>query len=155
MICRLAKTLNKFEMKATYEDVYQTQHPNVQEYLKHVQQATLLTAIHVRLLELHLRIWPMALHIYILRPCFACIQEAQKDAVSAFDDFMDQAIESDWARDRAKLVNAIMPIGNTAGRQHSARPASSPHAATNGTLLLTAANGVHLRLTYQAAQRAE
>lgn len=35
-------------MKATYEDVYQTQHPNVEEYLKHVQQATLLSAIHVR-----------------------------------------------------------------------------------------------------------
>lgn len=47
--CRLAKALNKFEMKATYEDVYQTQHPNVQEYLKHVQQATLLSAIHVSL----------------------------------------------------------------------------------------------------------
>lgn len=36
-------------MKPTYEDVYQTQHPNVQEYLKHVQQATLLSAIHVSL----------------------------------------------------------------------------------------------------------
>lgn len=45
--CRLSKALSKFEMKATYEDVYQTQHPNVEEYLKHVQQATLLSAIHV------------------------------------------------------------------------------------------------------------
>lgn len=34
-------------MKPTYEDVYQTQHPNVDEYLRHVQQATLLSAIHV------------------------------------------------------------------------------------------------------------
>lgn len=72
--------------------------------------------------------------------------------MSAFDDFMDQAIESDWAKDRAKLVNAIMPIGNTAGKQHSARPALSPYAATNGTLMLTAANGAHLSLTHQAAQ---
>lgn len=45
--CRLSKALSNFEMKATYEDVYQTQHPNVDEYLRHVQQATLLSAIHV------------------------------------------------------------------------------------------------------------
>ena len=36
-------------MKATYEDVYQTQHPNVDEYLRHVQQSTLLSAIQVSL----------------------------------------------------------------------------------------------------------
>lgn len=46
-VCRLSKALSNFEMKATYEDVYQTQHPNVDEYLRHVQQATLLSAIHV------------------------------------------------------------------------------------------------------------
>ena len=44
---RLSKALSNFEMKATYEDVYQTQQPNVDEYLRHVQQATLLSAIHV------------------------------------------------------------------------------------------------------------
>ena len=47
LACRLSKALNKFEMKPTYEDVYQTQHPNVEEYLKHVQQSTLLSAIQV------------------------------------------------------------------------------------------------------------
>lgn len=36
-------------MKPTYEDVYQTQHPNVDEYLRHVQQSTLLSAIQVSL----------------------------------------------------------------------------------------------------------
>lgn len=47
-VCRLSKALSNFEMKATYEDVYQTQHPNIDEYLRHVQQATLLSAIHVK-----------------------------------------------------------------------------------------------------------
>lgn len=47
--CRLSKALSKFEMKPTYEDVYQTQHPNVDEYLRHVQQSTLLSAIQVSL----------------------------------------------------------------------------------------------------------
>ena len=46
-MCRMSKALTKFEMKPTYEDVYQTQHPNVEEYLKHVQQSTLLSAIQV------------------------------------------------------------------------------------------------------------
>lgn len=36
-------------MKPTYEDVYQTQHPSVDEYLRHVQQSTLLSAIQVSL----------------------------------------------------------------------------------------------------------
>lgn len=47
MVRRLSKALSKFEMKPTYEDVYQTQHPNVDEYLRHVQQSTLLSAIQV------------------------------------------------------------------------------------------------------------
>ncbi len=46
-VYRLSKALSNFEMKPTYEDVYQTQHSNVDEYLRHVQQATLLSAIHV------------------------------------------------------------------------------------------------------------
>ncbi|DBA91772.1 TPA: hypothetical protein ACH3X1_003362 [Trebouxia sp. C0004] len=107
---QLSKALSKFEMKATYEDVYQTQHPNVDEYLRHVQQATLLSAIH----------------------------EAQRDAVSAFDDFMDQCIESDWARDREKLVHTIMPVGGAA-KSHPSCQASL--TATSNTLFLEAATG--------------
>lgn len=107
---QLSKALSNFEMKATYEDVYQTQQPNVDEYLRHVQQATLLSAIH----------------------------EAQKDAASAFDDFMDQCIQSDWARDREKLVHTIMPVGGTA-KSHPNRQASL--TATSNALFLEAATG--------------
>ncbi|KAL3150654.1 hypothetical protein ABBQ32_000453 [Trebouxia sp. C0010 RCD-2024] len=88
---QLSKALSKFEMKPTYEDVYQTQHPSVDEYLRHVQQSTLLSAI----------------------------QEAQKDAVSAFDDFMDECMERDWAQDRGRLVGQLMPIGASSKPQQS------------------------------------
>lgn len=70
------------------------------------------------------------------------MQEAQKEAVSAFDDFMDQVLESDWAKDRAKLVNTIMPIGNASSRQQVAKTGLSPHGASNRMLMLPAANGM-------------
>lgn len=108
---QLSKALSKFEMKSTYEDVYQTQHPNVEEYLRHVQQATLLSAIH----------------------------EAQKDATSAFDDFMDQCMETDWAQDRSRLVTGIMPIGSTAKTHQPSTPA--PATTSSHTLRIEAANG--------------
>ena len=65
-------------------------------------------------------------------------QEAQKDAASAFDDFMDQCMETDWAQDRDRLVTGIMPIGTTPkahqSKQAQAAPSSQP-------LMLEAANG--------------
>lgn len=70
------------------------------------------------------------------------MQESQKDAVSAFDDFMDQVLESDWAKDRAKLVNAIMPIGNASSRHQTAKSALSPHASSSKALMLPAASGM-------------
>jgi hypothetical protein len=73
----------------------------------------------------------------IMEHCAA--QEAQKDAASAFDDFMDQCIESDWARDREKLVHTIMPVGGTA-KFHPNRQASL--TATSNTLFLEAATGL-------------
>ena len=70
---------------------------------------------------------------------YVCIwQEAQKEAVSAFDDFMDQCMESDWARDRDKLVKTIMPVGSTVKSQ-SSRPTSL--TSSSNTLLNEAANG--------------
>ena len=51
-------------MKPTYEDVYQTQHPNVEEYLRHVQQATLLSAIHVSFPSLQALTLPVCKTMY-------------------------------------------------------------------------------------------
>ncbi len=52
---------------------------------------------------------------------------------------MDQCIESDWARDREKLVHTIMPVGGTA-KSHPNRQASL--TATSNTLFLEAATGL-------------
>ncbi len=81
------------------------------------------------------------------RPNKRCAaQEAQKDAASAFDDFMDQCIESDWARDREKLVHTIMPVGGAA-KSHPNRQASL--TATSNTLFLEAATGVLFCIKFQ------
>ena len=73
------------------------------------------------------------------------LQEAQKDAASAFDDFMDQCIQSDWARDREKLVHTIMPVGGTA-KSHPNRQASL--TATSNTLFLEAATGLFFCINF-------
>ncbi len=75
---------------------------------------------------------------------FSIWQEAQKDAVSAFDDFMDQCMETDWARDRDKLVKTIMPVGGL-GKSQPSRAA--PLTSSSNTLFLEAANG-QLTLRY-------
>lgn len=71
-------------------------------------------------------------------------QEAQKDAVSAFDDFMDECMERDWAQDRGRLVGQLMPIGASAKPQHS-RPAAHSRNET-APLLLQGSNGQILRV---------
>lgn len=52
---------------------------------------------------------------------------------------MDQCVESDWARDREKLVHTIMSVGGTA-KSHPNRSASL--TATSNTLFLEAATGL-------------
>lgn len=74
------------------------------------------------------------------------MQEAQKDAVSAFDDFMDQQLESAWAKERGTLVNAIMPIGNAASKRQAPRSTPSPRSTSTKTLMLPAANGRYMLL---------
>ena len=66
-------------------------------------------------------------------------QEAQKDAVSAFDDFMDECIERDWAQDRGRLVGQLMPIGASAKPQHRGLASHSRNQAA--PLLLQGVNG--------------
>ena len=66
-------------------------------------------------------------------------QEAQKDAVSAFDDFMDECMERDWAQDRGRLVGQLMPIGASAKPQHTCPATHSRNQAA--PLLLQGANG--------------
>ena len=66
-------------------------------------------------------------------------QEAQKDAVSAFDDFMDECLEKDWAHDRGRLVGQLMPVGASSKHQHS-RP-SPQGQSSSAPLLLQGPNG--------------
>uniref|UniRef100_A0A061SE68 Nuclear pore protein n=1 Tax=Tetraselmis sp. GSL018 TaxID=582737 RepID=A0A061SE68_9CHLO len=87
-------------MKPSYEDVFQVETASVSEYLKQVHDMTLLTSI----------------------------QQAQRDSVSAFDDFMDQCMEMDWAADKRELFEAILPAGISSQSRGAPVSASSPTA---------------------------
>lgn len=87
--CRLSKALSKFEMKPTYEDVYQTQHPSVDEYLRHVQQSTLLSAIQVSLAS-------------NTNPTYVCSMHAQADLFQTRDTHELRSLHS--------LVSCLMRL---------------------------------------------
>ena len=59
--------------------------------------------------------------------------------MSAFDDFMDECMERDWAQDRGRLVGQLMPIGASAKPQQS-RSATHSRNET-APLLLQGTNG--------------
>mmetsp|Transcript_47925 Transcript_47925/g.120947 ORF Transcript_47925/g.120947 Transcript_47925/m.120947 type:complete len:866 (-) Transcript_47925:31-2628(-) len=101
---RLARELDVFELKPSYEDVFQVETASVAEYLTQVHDMTLLTSI----------------------------QQAQRDSVTAFEDFMDQCMEMDWAADKHSLFEALLAAGLSSASRTTSYANSmlgSPHLA--------------------------
>lgn len=48
MLGRLSRALQTFELRPTYEDVFQVEGSSVEEYLQQVHEMTVITAIQVR-----------------------------------------------------------------------------------------------------------
>ena len=49
LLGRLSRALQTFELRPTYEDVFQVEGSSVEEYLQQVHEMTVITAIQVRL----------------------------------------------------------------------------------------------------------
>lgn len=94
---RLTQETATLELQATFEDISPDAASSVEEYLSHLQEMTILTAI----------------------------QESQQDTTSAFERFMDECVLRDWASDRRRLFGVIAPqaVTQLLGRGHPGRSA--------------------------------
>ncbi|GLT26604.1 hypothetical protein SLA2020_016590 [Shorea laevis] len=79
---QLARDLKSFELKTTFEDVFPAEATTVEEYLQQVDEMAMVSAI----------------------------QEAQKDNVRSFDDYMMKVLEEDWKMEKCDFLQSLSRI---------------------------------------------
>ncbi|KAG1678895.1 hypothetical protein FOA52_003563 [Chlamydomonas sp. UWO 241] len=84
---RLNQDVTTLEIQPTIEDVFHADTSSVEDYLKQVEEATILAAI----------------------------QEAQQDTVTSFEHFMEDCMVRDWAANKRQLFGLIAPHSSGAG----------------------------------------
>ncbi|XP_078445169.1 nuclear pore complex protein NUP93A-like [Wolffia australiana] len=92
---QLARDLKTFKLKTTYEDVFPAEATTVEEYLQQVHEMAMVSAI----------------------------QEALKDNLRSFNDYMLHALEEDWKKEKREYLHnfsrlALLP------RRESGAPSS-------------------------------
>ncbi|KAK9828502.1 hypothetical protein WJX72_000423 [[Myrmecia] bisecta] len=109
---KLTRALQTFELKPTYEDVFEVETSTVEEYLQQMHQMTVITAI----------------------------QDAQRDTMHAFEEYMDECMEADWAAEKRQLFDEVMPsnglrpgaIPSGYASSYAPTPIRSPGGFTSG-----------------------
>ncbi|KAJ9514536.1 hypothetical protein QJQ45_016279 [Haematococcus lacustris] len=91
---RLTQDVTTLDIQPTIEDVFHADTTSVEEYLRQVEESTILTTI----------------------------QEAQQNTVAVFDAYMDDCMAHDWAASKRQLYGLIAPhhgsgpaLGSTGG----------------------------------------
>ncbi|XP_019100726.1 PREDICTED: nuclear pore complex protein NUP93A-like [Camelina sativa] len=79
---QLARDLKSFELKTTFEDVFPAEATSVEEYLQQVHEMAMVSAI----------------------------QEAQKDNVRSFNDYMMKVLEEDWRKEKRDFLQSLSRI---------------------------------------------
>ncbi|KAI3935522.1 hypothetical protein MKW92_008632 [Papaver armeniacum] len=113
---QLARDLKSFELKTKFEDVFPAEATSVEEYLQQVHEMAMVTAI----------------------------QEAQKDNVRSFNDYMVKVLEEDWQKEKwdflqglsrlSTLPRASGSVGTVINRPgEMASITSSPRVSTGTT----------------------
>lgn len=118
------------ELKTSYEDVFQVESSSVDEYLQQVHEMTVVTAIQVRRKSQSTRKGMQRVDCCRQTYCagllprsgthvqFFGAQEAQQESVAAFNSFMSECMESDWAACKRQFFDASVPeraLTNAAG----------------------------------------
>ncbi|BBN03469.1 nuclear pore complex protein Nup93 [Marchantia polymorpha subsp. ruderalis] len=76
---QLTRDLKSFELKTTFEDVFPVEATSVEEYLQQVHEMSMISAI----------------------------QEAHKDNVRNFDDYMLKIMEDDWQKEKRDFLSNL------------------------------------------------
>ncbi|KAL5738915.1 hypothetical protein ACOSQ2_028095 [Xanthoceras sorbifolium] len=79
---QLARDLKSFELKTTFEDVFPAEATSVEEYLQQVHEVAMVSAI----------------------------QEAQKDNLRSFNDYMMKVLEEDWQKEKRDFLQSLSRI---------------------------------------------
>ncbi|XP_021844204.1 nuclear pore complex protein NUP93A-like [Spinacia oleracea] len=79
---QLARDLKSFELKTTYEDVFPAEATTVEEFLQQVHEMAMVSAI----------------------------QEAQKDNLRNFNDYMMKVLEDDWQKEKRDFLQGLSRI---------------------------------------------
>lgn len=79
---QLARDLKSFELKTTYEDVFPSEATSVEEYLQQVHEMAMVSAI----------------------------QEAQKDNLRSFNDYMIKVLEEDWQKEKRDFLQSLSRV---------------------------------------------
>ncbi|CBI29807.3 hypothetical protein VitviT2T_013028 [Vitis vinifera] len=79
---QLARDLKSFELKTTFEDVFPAEATSVEEYLQQVHEMAIVSAI----------------------------QEAQKDNLKSFNDYMMKVMEEDWQKEKRDFLQSLSRI---------------------------------------------
>ncbi|KAJ8646306.1 hypothetical protein MRB53_008054 [Persea americana] len=76
---QLARDLKSFELKTTFEDVFPAEATSVEEYLQQVHEMAMVSAV----------------------------QEAQKDNLRSFNDYMIKVLEDDWQKEKRDFLQSL------------------------------------------------
>uniref|UniRef100_A0A2P2K6I4 Nuclear pore protein n=2 Tax=Rhizophora mucronata TaxID=61149 RepID=A0A2P2K6I4_RHIMU len=79
---QLARDLKSFELKTTFEDVFPVEATGIEEYLQQVHEMTMVSSI----------------------------QEAQKDNLRSFNDYMMKVLEEDWKKEKRDFLQSLSRI---------------------------------------------
>ncbi|XP_057770368.1 nuclear pore complex protein NUP93A-like isoform X1 [Salvia miltiorrhiza] len=79
---QLARDLKSFELKTTFEDVFPAEATTVEEYLQQVHEMAMLSAV----------------------------QEAQKDNLRSFNDYMMSVLQEDWRKEKRDFLQSLSRI---------------------------------------------
>lgn len=79
---QLTRDLKSFELKTTFEDVFPAEATSVEEYLQQVHEMAMVSAI----------------------------QEAQKDNLRSFNDYMMTVLEEDWQKEKRDFLQSLSRI---------------------------------------------
>ncbi|XP_051142218.1 nuclear pore complex protein NUP93A [Andrographis paniculata] len=93
---QLARDLKSFELKTTFEDVFPAEATTVEEYLQQVHEMAMISAV----------------------------QEAQKDNLRSFNDYMMSVLEDDWQKEKRDFLQSLVRI--------TPLPRTNPHDSGSG-----------------------
>ncbi|KAF7814360.1 nuclear pore complex protein NUP93A-like [Senna tora] len=79
---QLARDLKSFELKTTFEDAFPAEATSVEEYLQQVHEMAMVSAV----------------------------QEAQKDNLRSFNDYMMKVLEEDWQKEKRDFLQSLSRI---------------------------------------------